>query len=78
MTNNKNCFVCKLIGALVVVGALNWGLVGALNINLVSMALGDMTTASRVVYGIIGIAGLMKLVMCFKACPCSCASKSPT
>ncbi len=72
MTNNNCCFVCKLVGALVVIGAINWGLVGVLHFNLVSTVLGDMTMASRVVYGLIGVSGLMKLIMCFKPCPCSC------
>ena len=66
------CIVCKIIGGLVIIGALNWGLIGILQVNLVAKLLGDMTMASRVVYGLVGIAGLMKLVSCFKACPCQC------
>ena len=54
---------------LTVVGALNWGLVGLLQIDLVARFLGDMTTASRAVYGVIGLAGLVKLITCFKCCP---------
>jgi uncharacterized membrane protein YuzA (DUF378 family) len=67
------CFVCKIVGLLVIIGALNWGLVGIFQYNLVEMLLGDMTMAARVVYGLVGVAGLMKLVTCFKECPC-CAS----
>ena len=65
-----NCVVCKLVTLLVIVGAINWGLVGAFHTDLVAKFLGDMTTASKVVYSVIGIAGLLKIVSLFKACPC--------
>ena len=71
MTGGKCCSVCKVVGILVAIGAINWGLVGVAGIDLVARLLGDMTTASRVVYGIIGLAGLLKLASFFKACPCS-------
>ena len=64
-----NCPVCKLVGALVIIGALNWGLVGILQFNLVTRLLGDMTTASRAVYSLVGIAGLIKLLAVVKGCP---------
>ncbi len=48
---------------LVVIGALNWGLVGAFNFDLVAALLGDMTIASRVVYGLVGLAGLYMLIV---------------
>ena len=66
---NQNCVACKIVGLLVVIGAINWGLVGILQIDLVAKFLGDMTTASRVVYGLIGVAGLIKLASCFMSCP---------
>ncbi len=65
----QNCLVCKAVGALVIIGALNWGLVGFFQFNLVTQVLGDMTRASRAVYGLVGIAGLLKLFTIFKACP---------
>lgn len=43
---------------LVVVGALNWGLVGALNFDLVAALLGGGSVLSRVVYLLVGIAGV--------------------
>lgn len=43
---------------LVVVGALNWGLVGAANFDLVAMLLGEGTFLSSVVYVLVGLAGL--------------------
>lgn len=65
----KSCAICKVACALVIVGALNWGLVGALQINLVDSLLGIMSPASRIVYVLVGVAGLMKLIACFKDCP---------
>lgn len=43
---------------LVVVGGLNWGLVGALNINLVAAIFGDMSSLSRLVYVLVGLAAV--------------------
>ncbi len=63
------CPVCKVAGLLVVIGALNWGLIGALHKNAVAKLLGSGTPAESIVYIIIGIAGVMKLVSCFVCCP---------
>jgi uncharacterized membrane protein YuzA (DUF378 family) len=43
---------------LMIVGALNWGLVGALQLDLVAAIFGPMTLASRAVYLLVGLAGL--------------------
>jgi uncharacterized membrane protein YuzA (DUF378 family) len=51
---------------LVVVGALNWGLVGFFNFNLVALILGDMTFLSRVVYGLVGISAIYMAIFAFK------------
>lgn len=48
---------------LMIVGAVNWGLVGAFGIDLVALLFGQMTVASRVVYVLVGIAGLYGLTM---------------
>ena len=44
---------------LAVVGAVNWGLVGAFDFNLVAALLGEDTMASNVVYMLVGLAGLV-------------------
>lgn len=46
---------------LAIVGAINWGLVGFFDFNLVAALFGAETTASRVVYALVGIAGLVLL-----------------
>jgi hypothetical protein len=50
---------------LVIVGALNWGLVGFFNWDLVAAIFGDMSTASRVIYDLVGIAALYMIVAAF-------------
>ena len=70
-----NCALCKVFGVLVIIGALNWGAVGFFQVDLVAKFFGDMTTASRVIYGLVGVAGLAKLIGCIKdICP---ACKKP-
>lgn len=43
---------------LVVVGALNWGLVGVAHIDLVAMIFGAGSILSSIVYVVVGLAGL--------------------
>jgi len=43
---------------LVVVGALNWGLVGLLDLNLVSMLVGSMPIVEQAVYVLVGLSGI--------------------
>jgi uncharacterized membrane protein YuzA (DUF378 family) len=58
----------KTAMVLAIIGAVNWGLVGFFNWNLVDAIFGggsaEMTsTASRVVYAIVGLAGLASLFL---------------
>jgi hypothetical protein len=46
-----------LAAILVVVGAVNWGLVGLLQFDLVATIFGDMSVISRMVYVLVGLAG---------------------
>ncbi len=46
---------------LVIVGAVNWGLVGFFSIDLVRMIFGDMSLLSRIIYALIGLSGLYSL-----------------
>lgn len=43
---------------LMMIGGINWGLVGLMNIDLVAVIFGDGTTAARVVYALVGLAAL--------------------
>ena len=67
--SGQRCMICKIFGLLAIVGALNWGLVGAFNMNLVEQLLGVGTTLTKAVYILVGISGLALLASCFKLCP---------
>ena len=43
---------------LIIIGAINWGLIGFFQFDLVAAIFGDMTMFSRIIYAIIGICGL--------------------
>ena len=53
---------------LLVVGGLNWLLVGAFNFDLVATLLGDMSAVSRVVYVLVGVSAVFELVTHKKNC----------
>ena len=43
---------------LVIIGAINWGLIGFLQFDLVRVLFGDMSLLSRIIYAAVGICGL--------------------
>lgn len=47
---------------LTVIGALNWGLVGLFNFNLVAAIFGPMTAISRIIYVVVALAGLYLII----------------
>ena len=52
---------------LVIVGAVNWGLVGFAKFDLVSWIFGGQTASfSRVVYALVGLAGLWCITLLFR------------
>jgi hypothetical protein len=48
---------------LAIIGALNWGLVGLFDFNLVAALFGPMTVVSRIVYILVGLSGLYLIYM---------------
>lgn len=58
----------KILYTLILVGALNWGLVGAFRFDLVAYLLGDMTIAARIVYILVGLAAAIKTVYLIHSC----------
>ena len=46
---------------LVAVGAINWGLIGFFDFDLVRVIFGDMSMVSRIIYAVIGVSGLYSL-----------------
>ena len=61
------CILCKIVGAIAIIGALNWGLIGIANVNLVDQIFGP--TVSRWIYVLVGISGLALLASYFVICP---------
>ncbi|WP_243387659.1 DUF378 domain-containing protein [Bacillus kexueae] len=52
---------------LTIIGAINWGLIGFFQFDLVAAIFGGQNAAlARIVYGLVGIAGLINLGLLFK------------
>ena len=52
---------CMISWSLMIVGAINWGLVGLLGLDLVAAILGGVPILARVVYIMIGLSGCYAL-----------------
>ena len=50
---------------LIIIGAINWGLVGIFNFNLVDTLFGTMSVISRIIYILVGISGLWGIKLIF-------------
>ncbi len=46
---------------LVIVGALNWLLIGLFNFDLVATLFGTMSILSRIVYSLVGLSGIISI-----------------
>ena len=63
---------------LVIVGALNWGLVGVFDFNLVDKILGGAPGIERLVYILVGLSAVVEIVTHSKICRmCKPDSSSP-
>lgn len=67
-----------IVMILIIVGGLNWGLVGFFDYNLVSSIFGDGSTLSKVVYDLVGLAALWSLARAFMMKPASKSAAMPT
>ena len=55
----------KIALVLIIIVAINWGLIGLFNFNLVEMIFGNMTVLSRIIYGLVGLSGLWGIKLLF-------------
>lgn len=55
----------KIALTLVIIGAINWGLIGLFNFNLVEMIFGAMSIITRIIYILVGISGLWAIKILF-------------
>lgn len=53
---------------LVLIGAINWGLVGVFHFNLVAHFFGDMTRVTRLIYAIIGLSAIISAITAYVCC----------
>lgn len=60
-------FVNQLTLFLVIVGGLNWGLVGFFHFDLVAALFGEMSALSRLVYVLVGASALWQLIPLLKS-----------
>lgn len=63
MERNWLDVVCLI---LVIIGAVNWGLIGFFNLDLISVIFGNMSMITRIIFAVVGIAGIYSLVLFWK------------
>ena len=50
---------------LIIIGAINWGLIGLFNFNLVDTLFGTMSVVSRIIYSLVGLSGFWGFKLLF-------------
>ncbi len=55
----------KVALVLTIIGAINWGLIGIFDFNLVDSIFGTASIISRIIYSLVGIAGLINIGLLF-------------
>lgn len=63
---NKFTVVDWAAFVILVIGGVNWGLIGFFNFDLVSTLFGAMSTASRIIYGLVGVSALYSISFPFR------------
>lgn len=51
----------KILLVITIIGAVNWGFIGILNIDLVAMIFGNQSLLSKIIYTLVGICGLVNI-----------------
>lgn len=60
--------IYRIALALVIIGAINWGLIGLFQFDLVASLFGGQEAGlSRIVYSLVGLAGLLSIPLLFKS-----------
>ena len=61
----KECVCMKFLNitalTLIIIGAINWGLIGLLQYNLVDSIFGIQSMISRIIYALVGLAGIYSI-----------------
>lgn len=64
----KTLYVVAFI--LLLIGGLNWGLVGFFGFDLVTWLFGDGATLSKVIYALVGVSAVFVAIAYFTDCDC--------
>ena len=48
---------------LIIIGAINWGLIGFFRFDLIASLFGHLSAISRIIFAIVGIAGIYSLIL---------------
>ena len=56
----------KIALVLIIIGAINWGLIGFFKFDLVAAIFGQMSVLSRIVYALVGLSGLWGIKLLFE------------
>ena len=51
---------------LIIIGAINWGLIGFFRFDLIASLFGQLSAIRRIIYAIVGIAGIYSLILFWK------------
>ena len=62
----ENKFLQCFTLPITIIGAVNWGLIGFFDWNLVAALFGSMSWLSRIIYAIVGLCGLYLISMYMK------------
>ena len=54
----RNKFLDCIALTITIIGAINWGLIGFFDFNLVAFIFGSMSWISRIIYALVGLCGL--------------------
>ena len=71
----KMCTAHKVAWALLIVGGLNWGLIGLLQFDLVAKVFGSWPWVVRIIYILVGVSAVMMLAVCKCCMDCSMKGK---
>ena len=55
----------KIALVLIIIGAINWGLIGIIKFNIVDTIFGTMSVISRIIYTLVGISGIWGIKLLF-------------
>lgn len=56
----------KIALVLTIIGAVNWGLIGLFDFNLVATLFGAESVISRIIYILVGLAGIVNIGLLFE------------